>query len=58
MAEPGMIKLEAVPIQRVRCRKTGDVVGYVYRWNDGATQTMWLAGRVRDVDVEDLPEKD
>jgi hypothetical protein len=57
MADQDVAKLEARAIQRVRSRNTGEVVGYVYRWNDGTTQIMWLAGRVRDVEVEDLPQR-
>lgn len=43
-------KLIAKPILRILSRATGEVVGYVYEWNNGERQAMWAAGRVRAVE--------
>lgn len=43
-------KLIAKPVLRILSRATGEVVGYVYQWNNGERQAMWTAGRVRAVE--------
>jgi len=43
-------RLQAVPIKRILSRVSGQTVGYVYEWDNGEHQPMWLANRVRAVD--------
>lgn len=47
-------KLFASPVQRIRSRATGETVGYLYEWNTGERQPMWLAGRIRSVECAPL----
>lgn len=49
-------KLFASPVLRILSHDTGDTVGFLYEWNNGARQPMWLNGRVRNVDYAPLEE--
>lgn len=45
-------RLEAQPIARLRSRKDGAVIGLVYRWNTGETQTAWFGKAHRQFETE------
>ena len=47
-------KLLASPISRIRSLRTGAVVGWVYRWDTGEIQTMWLQEEHGSVTYESL----
>lgn len=46
---------EAVPIKSIRDRQTGKRVGWLYRWNDGSTGSMWMEKPVGSVVYDELP---
>jgi hypothetical protein len=42
-------RLFATPVLRILSRSEGKTAGYIYEWNNGERQPMWISGRVRDV---------
>jgi hypothetical protein len=42
-------RLFAKPILRILSKFDGETAGYIYEWNNGELQPMWISGRVRDV---------
>lgn len=42
------------PVARIIATVTGELVGYLYRWDNGDRQPAWLAGAVADVRYEPL----
>lgn len=42
-------RLTGEPVMRILCKKTDNLVGYIYEWNNGERQPMWTSGRVRAV---------
>lgn len=47
-------RLVAKLVLRILSRATGDVVGYVYEWNNGERPAMWTAGRLRAIQYAPL----
>ena len=45
----GEKRVEAVPIKRILCVRTGTVLGYLYRWNTGETEPMWFGRPSKDI---------
>lgn len=35
-------RLTGRPIMRILCSRTGEIVGYLYQWNNGDLQPAWL----------------
>ena len=42
-------RLTGEPIMHILCKKTGNLVGYLYQWNNGDLQPAWFDGEVQDV---------
>lgn len=45
----GVERVEAVPIKRILCVRTGSILGYLYRWNTGETEPMWFGRASKDI---------
>lgn len=45
----GVERVEAVPIKRILCVRTGAILGYLYRWNTGETEAMWFGRASKDI---------
>ncbi len=45
-------RLHATPILRILDRCTGDLVGWVYEWNNGERCNAWMHGKHDDVVYE------
>lgn len=45
----GEKRVEAVPIKRILCVRTGAILGYLYRWNTGETEPMWFVRASKDI---------
>lgn len=41
LSSPSAKPSEAVPICRLVCQETGEVVGIEYRWNTGEISVLW-----------------
>jgi hypothetical protein len=39
-------------------RKSGEIVGIKYRWNNGDTRLVWWQGKVRDYELRPLDDVD
>lgn len=44
------------PVARIIATATGELVGYLYEWDNGDRQPAWLAGAVADVRYEPLEQ--
>ena len=42
------------PVARIIATANGELVGYLYEWDNGDRQPAWLAGAVADVRYEPL----
>lgn len=42
-------RLFATPVLRILSQVDDKTVGYIYEWNNGERQPMWISGRVRAV---------
>ena len=49
----GVDRVEAVPIKRIICVRTGALLGYLYRWNTGEIEPMWFGRSSKDVTYAD-----
>ena len=47
-------RIEARPIARLRHKDDGRVIGLVYEWNTGETQTAWFGKAERSFVTEEL----
>ncbi|VDC33743.1 hypothetical protein [Pseudogemmobacter humi] len=47
-------RIEARPIARLRNKDDGRVIGLVYEWNTGETQTAWFGKAERSFVTEEL----
>jgi hypothetical protein len=45
-------RLTGEPIMRIFCKKTDDLVGYIYQWNNGDLQPAWLNESMAEVRYE------
>lgn len=45
----GQIRTHAKPVKRVLDRRTGQLVGSVYEWNNGERCIVWTCGKRTDV---------
>lgn len=46
---PRQKRLEAEPVKRILDAKTGEIVGWLYKWNTGALVPKWKNGKRTDV---------
>lgn len=49
---PPTPRLTAKPIMRIFCRKSDELVGFLYLWNNGDLQIAWVDEAVADVRYE------
>ena len=49
-------RLTGEPIMRILCKKTDNLVGYLYQWNNGDLQPAWLTNAVAEVRYEPMFE--
>lgn len=49
-------RLTGEPVRRIFCKKTGNLVGYLYKWNNGDLQPAWLDTAKADVRYEPMIE--
>lgn len=49
-------RLTGEPIMRILCKKTGNLVGYLYQWNNGDLQPAWLNNAMAEVRYEPMFE--
>jgi hypothetical protein len=42
-------RLFAKPVLRILSKFDGETAGYIYEWNNGERQPMWISGKVSDV---------
>ena len=49
-------RLTGEPIMRIFCKKTDTLVGYLYQWNNGDLQPVWLQVAMPDVRYEPMVE--
>lgn len=47
-------RLTGEPIMRILCKKTDELVGYLYQWNNGDVQPAWLDGPMAEVRYEPI----
>lgn len=45
-------RLTAVPVMRLICRKSGNLAGFMYLWNNGDLQIAWLDEVIPDIRYE------
>jgi hypothetical protein len=45
-------RLTGEPIMRILCKKSENLVGYLYQWNNGDVQPAWFDGTMADVRYE------
>lgn len=48
MPEHESVRSTAEAIGRIRCIKTGEEIGLLYRWNNGETQAALYAGSLHE----------
>ena len=51
MAKEG--RLTGEPVTRILCAKTGELLGHLYRWNNGDEVPMWIGEKKKNVTYED-----
>ncbi len=49
-------RLTGEPIMRILCKNTGNLVGYLYQWNNGDLQPAWLNNAMAEVRYEPMFE--
>jgi len=49
-------RLTGEPIMRILCKNTGNLVGYLYQWNNGDLQPAWLNNTMVEVRYEPMFE--
>ena len=49
-------RLTGEPIMRILCKKTDNLVGYLYQWNNGDLQPAWLSSAMPEVRYEPMVE--
>jgi hypothetical protein len=49
-------RLTGEPIMRILCKNTGNLVGYLYQWNNGDLQPAWLNNAMAEVRYEPIFE--
>lgn len=49
-------RLTGEPIMRILCKNTGNLVGYLYQWNNGDLQPAWLNNTMAEVRYEPMFE--
>jgi hypothetical protein len=49
-------RLTGEPIMRILCKKTDNLVGYLYQWDNGDLQPAWLNGALTEVRYEPMIE--
>ena len=49
-------RLTGEPIMRILCKNTGNLVGYLYQWNNGDLQPAWLNNAMAEVRYEPMLE--
>jgi hypothetical protein len=54
---PRQPRLEAEAIMSIYCRLTGQLVGYLYHWNNGELLPLWLDEPVIDVRYRPLQQQ-
>jgi len=47
-------RLTGEPIMRILCKKTDNLVGYLYQWNNGDLQPAWLNDAMTEVHYEPM----
>ena len=47
-------RLTGEPIMRILCKNTGNLVGYLYQWNNGDLQPAWLDTAKAEVRYEPI----
>lgn len=47
-------RLVGTPIMRIVCKKTGDLVGYLYHWDNCDLQPAWLNEAMIEVRYEPM----
>lgn len=45
-------RLTGTPIMRILCKFSGELVGYLYEWDNGDLQPAWFDGEVQGVVYE------
>ena len=53
---PPKTRLTGEPIMRILCKKTDNLVGYLYQWNNGDLQPAWLNNAMAEVRYEPMFE--
>ena len=51
MAKEG--RLTGEPVTRILCAKTGELLGHLYRWNNGDEVPMWIGEKKKNVTSEE-----
>jgi hypothetical protein len=49
-------RLTGEAIMRILCKNTGNLVGYLYQWNNGDLQPAWLNNAIAEVRYEPMFE--
>ena len=49
-------RLTGEAIMRILCKNTGNLVGYLYQWNNGDLQPAWLNNAMAEVRYEPMLE--
>lgn len=47
-------RLTGEPIMRILCKKTDNLVGFLYQWNNGDLQPAWLDDALAEVRYEPI----
>ena len=49
-------RLTGEPIMRILCKKTDNLVGFLYQWNNGDLQPAWLDDAMAEVRYEPISD--
>jgi len=49
-------RLTGEPIMRILCKKTDNLVGFLYQWNNGDLQPAWLDDALAEVRYEPISD--
>lgn len=50
------VRLTGEPIMRILCKKTDNLVGFLYQWNNGDVQPAWLDAAMAEVRYEPISD--
>lgn len=46
-------RLTGEPVKRILCVETGELLGHLYRWNNGDEVPMWIGEKKKNVTYEE-----